>query len=273
MSESTVKVETRDSIAIVSLNRPHRNNAWTGRMHAEYKQAMSDLDANSQIRAIVVTGEGNTFCVGGDSSALAGHADRGGYDPGQSVSVPNPGTNLPDEFNHDLAWHFGLRVPVIASVNGACAGIGLALTLFCDMRFISASAKCTTAAPKLGLPAEYGMSWMLPRIIGLTRANDILLSGRIFTGEESRNWGLWNDVASDGPGAREMAITWATMLASTAGPNAVTTTKRQIYTDLIRHDIGASIDESISLIDAATKTAEYREGIAALIEKRPPRFS
>lgn len=272
MSEPTVLVRIDGNVAIVSLNRPHRNNAWTGRMHAEYKQAMAELDANEHIRAIVVTGEGNTFCVGGDSSALAGHADRGGYDPGQSVSVANPGTNLPDEFNHDLAWHLALRVPVIAAINGACAGIGLALTLFCDLRFISATAKCTTAAPKLGLPAEYGMSWMLPRIIGVTRANDILLSGRIFTGDETRDWGLWNNVADDGAGALEMALAWAHTLAATAGPHAVATTKRQIATDLLRHDIGASVDESIALIDAATKTAEYREGIAALIEKRPPNF-
>ena len=273
MSEPTVLVTVEDSVATVFLHRPHRYNAWTGRMHAEYKQAMNDLNTNSDIRAVVVTGSGSTFCVGGDSEALAGHADRGGYDPGQSVSVPNPGLHLRDEFNHDLAWHFGLRVPVIAAVNGACAGIGLALTLFCDLRFVSATAKCTTAAPKLGLPAEYGMSWILPRIIGVTRANDVLLSGRVFTGDESRDWGLWNGVASDGAEALHMATTWAHAVATTAGPRAVATTKGQIYADLIRHGVGASIDESISLIDEATKTAEYREGVQALREKRPPRFS
>jgi enoyl-CoA hydratase/carnithine racemase len=188
------------------------------------------------------------------------------------VSVANPGTNLPAEFDHDLAWHFGLRVPVIAAINGACAGIGLALPLFCDLRFISASAKCTTAAPKLGLPAEYGMSWTLPRLIGVTRANDLLLSGRVFTGEETRDWGLWNGVADDGAGALRMAHEWAHNLAVNAGPHAVTTTKAQIYRDYVRHNIGASIDESIELINDATQTAEYREGVAALREKRPPNF-
>ena len=271
MSE-TVLVSIDGHVATISLNRPHRANAWTGRMHAEYKKAMSALDADTNIRAIVVTGEGKTFCVGGDSEALAGHAERGGYDPGESVSVANPGTHLPQEFDHDLAWHFGLRVPVVAAINGACAGIGLALTLFCDLRFISSSAKCTTAAPKLGLPAEYGMSWTLPRLIGVTRANDLLLSGRVFTGEETRNWGLWNGVADDGAGALRMPQEWAHNLAATAGPNAVTITKAQIYRDYIRHEIGSSIDESIGLINDATQTAEYREGVAALREKRPPRF-
>lgn len=269
---SSVLVSIDGHVATVSLNRPHRANAWTGRMHADYKKVMAELDADVNVRAIVVTGEGKTFCVGGDSEALAGHAERGGYDPGESVAVANPGVHLVSEFDHDLAWHFGLRVPVIAAINGACAGIGLALSLFCDLRFISSQAKCTTAAPKLGLPAEYGMSWTLPRLIGVTRANDLLLSGRVFTGEETRDWGLWNGVAEDGAGALRMAREWARKLTQTAGPLAVTVTKGQIYRDYIRHDIGASIDESISLINDATQTAEYREGVAALREKRPPNF-
>ena len=267
-----VLVSVNGAVATVSLNRPHRHNAWTGRMHAEYKTAMSGLNDDMSIRAIVVTGSGNTFCVGGDSDALAGHADRGGYDPGQSVDVANPGINLPDEFNHDLAWHFGLRVPVIAAINGACAGIGLALALFCDLRFISASAKCTTAAPKLGLPAEYGMSWTLPRIIGVTRAADLLLSGRVFTGEETATWGLWNGVGTNGEHAQQLAHEWAHTLAASTGPHAVATTKAQIYRDLIRHSVGDSVDESIALINDATSSAEYREGVAALREKRPPNF-
>ena len=271
MSE-TVLITIDGAVATVTLNRPHRHNAWTGRMHTEYKSAMSTLDADTTIRAIVVTGAGNTFCVGGDSDALAGHADRGGYDPGTPKDLANPGQDLPEQFDHDLAWHYGLRVPVIAAINGACAGIGLALTLFCDLRFISATAKCTTAAPKLGLPAEYGMSWTLPRIVGVTRAADLLLSGRIFTGDETRDWGLWNGVAPDGASAVAMGHQWAHSLAITAGPNAVTTTKAQIYRDLIRHDVGASVDESIALINDATQTAEYREGVSALREKRPPQF-
>ena len=116
------------------------------------------------------------------------------------------------------------------------------------------------------------MSWTLPRIVGVTRAADLLLSGRIFTGDETRDWGLWNGVAPDGASAVAMGHQWAHSLAITAGPNAVTTTKAQIYRDLIRHDVGASVDESIALINDATQTAEYREGVSALREKRPPQF-
>lgn len=267
-----VTVERDGPVATVYLDRPHRHNAWTGRMHREYKAAMSELDADPTVRAIVVTGRGRSFCVGGDSDALAGHAERGGYDPGEAALQPNPGDETKKHFDHDLVWQFRLRVPVVAAVNGACAGIGLALALYCDVRFVAAAARLTTAAPKLGLPAEYGMSWMLPRIVGVTRANDVLLSGRIFTGEESREWGLWNGVAPDGEATLAMAREWAMTVATTAGPHAVSVTKAQIYADLVSHDVGTSVDTSVRLIDEATKTAEYREGVAALREKRPPNF-
>ena len=272
VKEPTVLVDRDGPVATVTLNRPHRNNAWTGRMHRDYKTVMGELDADDSVRAIIVTGSGRAFCVGGDSEALAGHAERGGYDPGAAVEVGNPGEPSHPQFDHDLVWHLRLRKPVVAAVNGACAGIGLALALFCDIRFVSASARMTTAAPKLGLPAEYGMSWMLPRIVGVTRANDLLLSGRIFTGAETADWGLWNGVAPDGESTMGMALDYAHMLSSTAGPNAVRVTKAQVYGDLISHAVGDSVDESVRLIDEATKSAEYREGVAALREKRPPRF-
>ncbi len=105
-----------------------------------------------------------------------------------------PGVNRRPEYDEDFAWMFGFRTPIIAAVNGAAAGVGLALALFCDLRFGAAPAKLTTAAPKLGLPAEYGMSWVLPRLIGVTRSNDLLLSGRVVTAAETADWGLWNDV-------------------------------------------------------------------------------
>ena len=98
------------------------------------------------------------------------------------------------EFDHDFAFQFGLPYVLLAAVNGAAAGVGLAVALFCDLRFIAAPAKITTAAPKLGLPAEYGMSWQLPRLVGVTRAADLLLSGRAVTGAETDGWGLWNEV-------------------------------------------------------------------------------
>jgi enoyl-CoA hydratase/carnithine racemase len=167
---------------------------------------------------------------------------------------------------------YAYRLPVIATVNGAAAGVGLALALFCDLRFGAADAKLTTAAPKLGLPAEFGMSWVLPRQIGVTRAADLLLSGRVVTVAETADWGLWNGIEPDGESALSAAHAYAERLAATTGPIAVSTTKAQLYTDLVRHDVGASIAESKRLLDTAMGTEEYREGIAAFVERRPPRF-
>lgn len=272
MELKATRFEVQDRVATLSLHRPHRHNAWTGRMHAEYRWILAELEADERVRAVVVTGTPPAFCVGGDSEALAGHAERGSYDTGLRTGSATPGFGIRPEFDHDFSFHYGLRFPVIAAINGACAGIGLVLALFCDLRFASATARMTTAAPKLGLPAEFGMSWTLPRLVGVTRAADLLLSGRIFTAAETADWGLWNSVEADGETTLRAAHDYADMLAVTAGPNAVRMTKQQLYNDLLRHDVGASIEESKQLINEATGTDEYREGVAALREKRPPNF-
>ena len=167
MELKATRVEVAGRVATVWLHRPDRHNAWTGRMHAEYRWILAELEADETVRAVVVTGTPPAFCVGGDSEALAGHADRGGYDPGLPPVIARPGYGVRPELDHDFAWHYGLRLPVIAAVNGASAGVGLALALFCDLRYASATAKLTTAAPRLGLPAEFGMSWVLPRLVGV----------------------------------------------------------------------------------------------------------
>lgn len=272
MELTATRYEIERGVATVWLHRPHRHNAWTGRMHSEYRAVLSLLDADPNVRVVVVTGTPPAFCVGGDDKALAGHAQRGGYDPGTTDAPPRPGGNLPSHLDEDFAFQFAMRFPMIAAVNGACAGVGLALALFCDLRFGAAQAKCTTAAPKLGLPAEYGMSWILPRLVGVTRANDLLLSGRVVTPAETESWGLWNGVADDGEAALALAQGYAQHLATGVGPTALRTTKQQIYADLVGNDPAASIGTAHRLLGEAMGTAEYREGIAALLERRPPSF-
>ncbi|MGD9704765.1 MAG: enoyl-CoA hydratase-related protein [Acidimicrobiia bacterium] len=272
MELRATRYEIDGRVATVWLHRPHRHNAWTGRMHAEYRWVMAQLDAEPAVRAIVVTGTPPAFCVGGDSAALAQHAERGAYDEGLPQEPARPGYDIRGEFDHDLAWHYGLRVPVIAAVNGACAGVGLALALFCDLRFAAADARMTTAAPKLGLPAEYGTSWVLPRLVGTTRAADLLLSGRVFTPRETESWGLWNSVLDSAEATLATARAYAEMLAEQASPSSVTVTKRQLYDDLMRHDVGAAVEDSKALLDSMMGDADYREGVAALRERRPPRW-
>lgn len=116
------------------------------------------------------------------------------------------------------------------------------------------------------------MSWMLPRLVGVTRAADLLFSGRAVTGAETAAWGLWNDVLPDGPAAVDAAHEYAATLATTVGPRALRTTKRQLYDDLLTNDVGAALAAARRLLAEAMTTAEYREGVAAFGERRPPRF-
>lgn len=267
MELKATRFEVVDGLATLWLDRSHRANAWTGRMHGEYRWVMAGLEERDDVRAVIVTGAGDRFCVGGDSEALSDHAERGAYDRGVADDAATPGGG--DRLDADFAWQLGYRHPIVAAVNGACAGIGLALVTFCDLRFVHPAAKLTTAAPKLGLPAEYGMTWTLPRLVGRTRAADLLLSGRVFTGAESEHWGMWNAVSEDPLGA---ATAWARALAATTGPDAVRTTKRQLADDLLRHDPAASVNDSIRLMNRAMATAEYAEGVSALVERRSPNF-
>jgi enoyl-CoA hydratase/carnithine racemase len=257
-------------VATVWLHRPERANAWTGRMNVEYRWIFAQLEANPAVRVAVVTGSGAAFSVGADSGALQAGVERGAYDTGLPADIETPGYGVDAQFDHDLAWQWGLRFPVIAAVNGAVAGVSLVLACFCDVRFAAADAKLTTAAPKLGLPAEYGLSWVLPRLVGLTAAADLLLSGRTITCAEAPS-GLFTAVY---PRAQLMGHVqeYAHWMATAVGPEAVAQTKRQLYADQLRFSVGDSVEESKRLIDVAMRGGEFAEGVAAFMERRPPRF-
>lgn len=266
----TIDVGVRDRIATITLNRPDRMNAWTGRMHTEYREAMFRIDRDDSVRAIIVTGAGRGFCVGADSKALEGHVEKGGYDPGTPDTLAEPGYGVRPEFDASFAWHFGLTKPVIAAINGPAAGVGLVLACFADLRFAVPGVKFTTAHGKLNLPAEFGLSWLLPRMIPLARANDLLLSSRVFMSEEAFDMGLVNRLVSPDELMAETRAYVVSMIESVS-PASLSTTKRQIYTDLHR-DVGNAVIESESLVDSMMKQDDYREAVSAFIEKRPPRW-
>ena len=257
-----------DGIATITLHRPERMNAWTGRMHTEYRHCVDLAERDKSVRAIVVTGAGRGFCVGGDADALQGHVKKGGYDPGTPQTLARPGYGTAPEFDASFAFHFGLSKPVIAAINGPAAGVGLALACFADLRFAAAGIKMTTAHGKLNLPAEYGLSWLLPRMIGLTRANELLLTSRAFLAEEALAFGLLNGVH---PADALMTETYAFTrnLIATVSPNSLTQTRWQIYRDLHR-DVGASVRDSEELLDTMMRESDYAEGVAAFTGKRPP---
>ena len=267
-----IRQEDVGSTRVVLLSRPHRRNAWTGRMHTEYRWALQQADEDPSVKAIVVTGdpEGRAFCVGADAAALEGHAERGGYDPGTPDDLPMPGYGVHPAFDADFAWHFGLAKPVVAAINGAAAGIGLVVACFADLRFAAAGSKLTTAYGKLGLPAEYGLSWLLPRMIGLGRANDLLLTSRVVLAEEARDLGLVNEVVSPDE-LLPRVHGWIEEFLGPVARSSLTAAKRQVYTDLHR-DAASAIDEATRLLDVHTAGPDYAEGAAALTQRRPPNF-
>ncbi|ABE36659.1 enoyl-CoA hydratase/isomerase family protein [Paraburkholderia xenovorans LB400] len=214
-----------DGVATVRFDRPNRGNSWTSRMNAEYRWIMNEADQDPAVRVIVLTGAGRHFSVGADHKALDFYAE-GDKDYVASVNpeaFAQPGHGVRPEFDHELVWHWGLQKPVIAAINGACAGIAVGIAGFCDLRYAVAGAKLTTATARLGLPAEYGLSWLLPRLIGVTHAADVLLTGRIFTAEEAYHMGFVNAVFTrEEFDSRISEI--ATSIARTVSPRSARTT-------------------------------------------------
>lgn len=262
--------EVSEGIAVISLNRPHRLNAWTGRMHSEYLHSLCEADEDPKVGAVLVTGVGKAFCAGGDATALEGHAERGDYDAGTSEVLRTPRTEVDARFQVALACHWNLTKPVIAVINGAAAGVGLALACYADLRFAATGAKLTAAHGKLNLPAEYGLSWLLPRMIGVTRAMDVLLSSRVLLAREAKEMGLVNQVF---PADRLMdeTLAYAKQLIRQVSPNSLKQTRWQVYKDLHR-DIAASNQEAEALLRQMVGEPDFREGVRAFLEKRGARF-
>jgi enoyl-CoA hydratase/carnithine racemase len=265
-----VRYEVEDRVATITLDRPERLNAWTGRMHAEYRRAVAAAEADGAVRALVITGAGRGFCAGADAAALDKHAEAGRYDDGVREPLATPGHGVRAEFDHAFAFHYGLRLPVIAAINGPAAGVGLVLACYADLRFAAAGAKLTTAHGRLGLPAEYGLSWVLPRLVGVGHAADLLLSSRVVLAEEAAAMGLVNRVLPAGD-VLPAALDYARELAHHVSPASVVASKRQLYADL-HGDVGTSVADAERRLAESVTGPDYAEGVRALQEKRPPEF-
>jgi enoyl-CoA hydratase/carnithine racemase len=269
----TIRYELDDHVATVTLARPERRNAWTGRMHAEYRAVMAEADRDPHVRVVIVTGDGPYFCVGADARALEGHAAAGHYSDGLPPpdELARPGYGVRREWDYAMAWHHGMRIPIICSMRGAAAGIGLVIACWSDLRFAAEGTKIAPAHGQLGFNAELGLTWLLPRIVGLTHAADLLLSSRIVLAEEAYRMGLLNAVLPDDQldgHVRE----YAHRLAHNVGPSGIQATKRMLYDDLLHADPSLAVRRAEKTMNALMATEEYREGVRALREKRPPQF-
>lgn len=269
VTESSVE----NGVALVRLKRPDRGNSWTHRMNAEYRWLMKQHDDDPAVRVIVVTGAGRQFCVGADFRALEHHQDsKADYvQSSGEQQVAEPGHGVQQEFDHELVWHWGLSKPVIAAVNGACAGIAVALVAFCDLRYAAAGAKFTTSTPKLGLPSEYGLSWVLPRLMGLASAVDILFTGRVVLADEMQAKGFLHGVLPV-EGFEEAVLARAREMAAGISPVAVRAAKRQVYAEQLHLRPGKSVEDAKQLTAELLKHPDCKEGVAAMQQKRSPQF-
>lgn len=266
-----LRYEQREDVALVTFGRPDRLNAWTARMASEYRWALERANDDPAVGAIVVTGDGRGFCAGADVKALSVLAAGDDYraDDGDLRDVAKDRVRAPD-FDHDFSWPLALDKPVVAAVNGPAAGVGFVLACFCDVRFASESAVFTTSFARLGLPAEHGVSWMLPRLIGAGRAADLLLSSRRVGAAEALAIGLVSRVVPDAALVDD-TVAYAQRMATELAPSSLATIKRQLWADgNQRLDAAATAAEA--LLPEMLASPEFAEGAAALAEKRRPRF-
>src|ERR1700733_4758268 len=256
---------TDTGVAILTFNRPDRLNAWGPDIAAGFYAAVDRAESDPAIRVIVLTGRGSGFCAGAYLGAPGGAAKVG-------ESMEKAGqTNLADLVG-ERPPHFvtTLRKPVIAAVNGACVGIGLTQALMCDVRFAAAGAKFAAVFARRGLIAEYGVSWILPRLTGWGVALDLLLSGRTFLADEAAQLGLVKEVV---PPEQLMtrAMAYAEDIAQNCSPASMAIIKRQTYGDAMR-EVADSSSRSEVLLQRSLQLPDVIEGITSFLEKRAPSF-
>lgn len=268
----TLTYRREGNVAIITLNRPKQMNAWTGQMGIEVKHAMALAEDDTEVVGIVVTGEGKAFCAGADMADLMAISGQGEGNKNTGPSLEsNPGDdNMPPVYRKTFSYLASVRKPIIAAVNGAVAGMALPFILFCDMRFFAKSGFVMSAFPQRGLVAEYGTSWILPRIVGIDKAFDILYSSRKIFGEEAKELGLATRVYEDDALVQE-AINYMQFLADKCSPDSIRQIKGQVYKDLFR-DPEEALDDSVKLMLATFTSADMKEGVAAFMEKRAPKF-
>jgi enoyl-CoA hydratase/carnithine racemase len=243
-----------DGVAVISLNRPERRNAWNPGMEQRFYAVLTEADADPRIRACVLTGTGRSFCPGVDSQRLGNIA---------GATMDLSGRTSP-------AFTFAFRKPLIAAINGGCAGYGLVQALMCDVRFAARGARFATSFTRRGLAGEYGATWLLPRLIGAERAMDLLLSGRTFDADEALALGVVSRVAEPAV-LLDTARAYAADLAAHCSPASMAMVKHQVLTGLDA-DYGTAMRGAYRAMAHFAVGPDFREGIDSYLEKRPPRF-
>jgi enoyl-CoA hydratase/carnithine racemase len=267
---SDLDYQVEAGVALIQLNRPDRRNAWGGRMAVEYRWALHLADTDPSVRVVVLTGAGRDFCVGAHRGTLEDIDRRAGAYEREQIPLPPVPEGVPLGLRHNHTIPLALSVPLIAAINGACAGAGFVLATYADLRFGADTARIATSFARLGLPAEYGIGWVLPRLLGTAGAAQLLYSGdRVETAEALRLGWLQRVVL--GADLLPETLAYARRLARNSSSESLRTMKRQIFVDAWG-DLEDAYRRSVEDMNAAMSHPDFHRGVAALRERRAPDF-
>lgn len=257
-----ILIDVIDRVATLTFNRPDQMNAWGPGIEAALRQAVEDVATDDSVRAIVLTGAGRAFCVGAEMGRMASTLTS-------SAAAEAPPERT-DNFGQRYSYLLDVPKPIIAAINGPMAGVGLCLSLYCDLRYMAAGSKLSTSFARRGLVAEHGSAWMLSRLISAMNASDLLMSARTLTAEEAGQMGLVRVLPRDD--FRAAVQTIASDLANLSSPRSMGIIKRQIVLAPFQ-DLAEATRLSEDEIAKCRGTEDYKEGVAHFIEKRRPAFT
>src|SRR6202790_3161454 len=264
-----------DRVATITLNRPDKMNAWTATMEQEVRAAMYEAERDPNVRVIILTGAGRGFCAGADMSLLGAIAQQGLGERGQESFLRNTDNgrrqNARPDFQKKYSYFPSIEKPVIAAVNGPAVGLGFIISLYCDLRFASDSARFGTAFAKRGLIAEYGLAWLLPRLIGPANALDLLLSARIVDAAEAHGMGLVNRVFPQSS-FMDSVYAYAKELANNVSPRSIRVIKEQVYNAMFQ-SFSEAFETSEKEMVQSLQCDDFKEGVAHFLEKRAAAFT
>jgi enoyl-CoA hydratase/carnithine racemase len=266
--------EVAERVATITLNRPDKLNAWTAVMEQEVRAAIAEAERDENVRVIVLTGAGRGFCAGADMSLLSTVATKG-LDAAQRAQAVQASEGFGDgaraDFQKKYSYFPAISKPVIGAINGPAVGLGLVIALYCDLRFASDAARFSTAFARRGLIAEYGMAWMLPRLVGHANALDLLFSARLIDAAEAFRMGLANQVYPQDV-FQDKVRDYAADLASNVSPRSLRVIKRQVY-DAMFVGLGEAFEIAEREMLASLQCEDFKEGVAHFVEKRAPVFT
>jgi enoyl-CoA hydratase/carnithine racemase len=275
MQNQETQYQVSDRVATITLNRPDKLNAWTAVMESEVRAAIGEAERDDNVRAIVLTGAGRGFCAGADMSLLSTVAEKGLDERGRAQALQSSRSagreGARADFQRKYSYFPAVGKPMIAAINGPVVGLGLVIALYCDLRFASEAARFGTAFARRGLIAEYGMAWMLPRLIGHANALDLLFSARMIDAAEALRMGLVNQVFSQDVFAGNVQE-YARDLGANVSPRSMRVIKRQVYEAMFQ-TLEQAFETSEREMLASLQCEDFKEGVAHFVEKRAPKFT